>query len=287
MKNVLTIDGRTFVDMPIIDSSIELQVYDVDEQCIEGVKAKLASLYGDTTLVADGSKVTASELVPCAIVTCPALDNFSKPRYTAADVVRVIARLARDGDGCPWDRVQTHDSIRINMIEEAYEAVDAIDKRDLPNMREEFGDVFLQSVLQAEIAKKQGEFDFDDVCDELCKKLIGRHTFIFGQDCANSSSDALNLWERAKATEKNYDTPASQLRRMPQNFPALLLCEKTYKKLKKAGVAPDPQAMLQEAQKAGDLTKVIAAATALLADSGKDAEVELNGYIKGVIAELE
>lgn len=285
-RNILTLDGDAFLRMPVTDTSVALEVYGITTANAAAVKAKLIKLYGDVHVLADGKATTLSALGDAAAVELPAQADFAKKRYTAADVVRVIERLARDGDGCPWDRSQTHDSIRINMIEEAYEAVDAIDKRDLDNMCEEFGDVFLQSVLQSDIARRSGEFDFDDVCDGLCKKLIGRHTFIFGSETANNADEALVGWEKAKAVEKHYDGVADQLRKLPDNFPSLLLCEKTHKKLKKAGVPQSPDAELADALAACDYARVIAAATALLADGGKNAEVELNKLVKEKISKL-
>lgn len=285
-RNILTLDGDAFLRMPVTDTSVALEVYGITTANAAAVKAKLIKLYGDVHVFADGKATTLSALGDAAAVELPAQADFAKKRYTAADVVRVIERLARDGDGCPWDRSQTHDSIRINMIEEAYEAVDAIDKRDLDNMCEEFGDVFLQSVLQSDIARRSGEFDFDDVCDGLCKKLIGRHTFIFGSETANNADEALVGWEKAKAVEKHYDGVADQLRKLPDNFPSLLLCEKTHKKLKKAGVPQSPDTELADALAACDYARVIAAATALLADGGKNAEVELNKLVKEKISKL-
>lgn len=285
-RNILTLDGDAFLRMPVTDTSVALEVYGITTANAAAVKAKLIKLYGDVHVLADGKATTLSALGDAAAVELPAQADFAKKRYTAADVVRVIERLARDGDGCPWDRSQTHDSIRINMIEEAYEAVDAIDKRDLDNMCEEFGDVFLQSVLQSDIARRSGEFDFDDVCDGLCKKLIGRHTFIFGSETANNADEALVGWEKAKAVEKHYDGVADQLRKLPDNFPSLLLCEKTHKKLKKAGVPQSPDTELADALAACDYARVIAAATALLADGGKNAEVELNKLVKEKISKL-
>lgn len=285
-RNILTLDGDAFLRMPVTDTSVALEVYGITTANAAAVKAKLIKLYGDVHVLADGKATTLSALGDAAAVELPAQADFAKKRYTAADVVRVIERLARDGDGCPWDRSQTHDSIRINMIEEAYEAVDAIDKRDLDNMCEEFGDVFLQSVLQSDIARRSGEFDFDDVCDGLCKKLIGRHTFIFGSETANNADEALVGWEKAKAVEKHYDGVADQLRKLPDNFPLLLLCEKTHKKLKKAGVPQSPDTELADALAACDYARVIAAATALLADGGKNAEVELNKLVKEKISKL-
>ncbi len=285
-RNILTLDGDAFLRMPVTDTSVALEVYGITAANAAAVKAKLIKLYGDVHVLADGKATPLSAVGDAAAVELPAQADFAKKRYTAADVVRVIERLARDGDGCPWDRSQTHDSIRINMIEEAYEAVDAIDKRDLDNMCEEFGDVFLQSVLQSDIARRSGEFDFDDVCDGLCKKLIGRHTFIFGSETANNADEALVGWEKAKAVEKHYDGVADQLRKLPDNFPSLLLCEKTHKKLKKAGVPQSPDAELTDALAACDYARVIAAATALLADGGKNAEVELNKLVKEKISKL-
>ncbi|MDE6293256.1 MAG: hypothetical protein K2L88_01385 [Clostridiales bacterium] len=276
MKNTLTVDGATFLRLPIIDTSLALCVYDITPDISERVNSKLRSLYG-REFAADG----ATE------ISVPPEREFNKQRYNAADAMRVTARLTREGDGCPWDRAQTHESIRINMIEEAYEAVDAIDKRDIPNMREEFGDVLLQSLLQSDIARRAGEFDFDDVCDELCKKLIGRHTFIFGDDNATNPDEALTLWEKAKGIEKNYDSVKTQLSKLPDNFPALLLAQKTYKKLKKAGYKSDPKAELDNAIANADYVAAIDACVALLADGGMDSEVELNKRVKAKISDIK
>lgn len=285
-KNIVILDGDTFLRTPVIDTSLDLEVVEAKARFKE-IKAKLVKLYGDVQVVADGKATKLADVKAASVIECRAQEDFNKQRYTAADAVRVTERLARDGDGCPWDRVQTHESIRINMVEEAYEAVDAIDKHDLDNMCEEFGDVFLQSILQSDIARRAGEFDFNDVCDGLCKKLIGRHTFIFGNDAkANNADEALVGWEKAKSVEKHYVSVADQIKKLPENFPSLLLCEKVHKKLKKAGVPQDPESELDEAMAAHDYVKVIAAATALLADDGKDAEIELNKHVKNKIEGL-
>lgn len=276
MKNTLNVDGATFLRLPIVDTSLALHVYDITPDIFVQVKSKLHSLYGRELIEDMASEIS----VP------PELD-FNKQRYNAADALRVIARLTRDGDGCPWDRAQTHESIRINLIEEAYEAVDAIDKRDVPNMREEFGDVFLQSILQSDIARRAGEFDFDDVCDELCKKLISRHSWIFADDSAANADEALTAWEKNKGVEKHYDGVKNQLERLPGNFPSLLYAQKTYKKLKKAGYQSDPQAELDAAIAKGDYTAAIDACVALLADGGMDAEVELNKRVKAKISDIK
>lgn len=119
-----------------------------------------------------------------------------------AAFVDTIAAL-RAPDGCPWDREQTHDSIAHNMIEEAYEAVDAIEKRDLKHLREELGDVLLQVVLQSQIAADAGEFDVADVCQDVNEKMIRRHPHVFGSVHASSANEVLDIWDKVKTGERN------------------------------------------------------------------------------------
>lgn len=283
-NNTLSADEKTFLRLPVTDTSLGLRVTDINN--FAAVKNKLIKLYGDVEIIADGEKTGLSECDGASEIYVPPQPEFRKNRYNVIDAVRVTERLTWEDGGCPWDKAQTHESIRINMIEEAYEAVDAIDKKDVPNMREEFGDVLLQSVLQSDIARRAGEFDFADVCDELCKKLIGRHTFIFGEDSAQNPDEALNLWEKAKGAEKHYDTVKTQLSRLPDSFPALLYSQKTNKKLKKAGIKFDAQKLLAAALESKDYAAALDAITALMSEEGKDAEVELNKLVKAKIEKL-
>ena len=101
-------------------------------------------------------------------------------------------------DGCPWDREQTHESLRENMLEEAQEAVDAINAGDMANLQEELGDVLLQVVFHAKLAEKAGIFTLDDVIRGLCTKLVGRHTHVFGGEKAASAEEALQIWQKNK-----------------------------------------------------------------------------------------
>lgn len=117
------------------------------------------------------------------------------------DFVKTIARL-RAPDGCPWDRKQTHESIKDNMLEEAQEAVDAIDNNDLVNLQEELGDVLLQVVLQSQIAADAGEFTIEDVCRSVNEKIIRRHPHVFGNRTAKDASDVEAIWQEVKAQEK-------------------------------------------------------------------------------------
>ena len=113
-----------------------------------------------------------------------------------------IAALRAPG-GCPWDREQTHTSIAHNMIEEAYEAVDAIEHNDIAHLREELGDVLLQVVLQSQIASDAGEFTVAEVCRDVNEKMIRRHPHVFGDKTASSSGEVLDIWDSVKNEERN------------------------------------------------------------------------------------
>ncbi len=204
-----------------------------------------------------------------------------KERYDFNDLLLVMKRLTAP-DGCPWDKAQTHDSIRINMLEEAYEAVDALTRRDVANMREELGDVLLQVVFHCDMAERDGEFTLGDVVDELVKKLVFRHPHVFGEVKASDSAEALSAWEGAKAVEKSYSTLAEQLSRLPENFPALLKAQKTYKKSKKAGANLSGEAatatvrrILDGGLHADNAGEFLLAATAAASEAGADCEVAL------------
>lgn len=157
--------------------------------------------------------------------------------------VATIAAL-RAPDGCPWDRAQTHKSIAHNMIEEAYEAVDAIEADDVTHMREELGDVLLQVVLQSQIAADDGEFTIDDVCAEVNAKMIRRHPHVFGDLQAANASEVLDLWDQVKMAEKDGADRAADdageqreglLNGVPTSFPALMQAQKISRKAAAAG----------------------------------------------------
>ena len=147
-------------------------------------------------------------------------------------LVDIIAVL-RSENGCPWDREQTHKSLRPNMLEEAYEAVDAIDEGNIPNLREELGDVLLQVILHAQIAKDEGEFDIEDVARELSEKLIHRHPHVFGTEHVNSADDVVVNWDKLKKEEKTYRK--SVLDGISKSQSALMSAQKISKKVVKVG----------------------------------------------------
>jgi len=162
------------------------------------------------------------------------ISAFDKTRFNFGDLVEIMYRL-RDPDGCPWDRAQTNKSIRRNIIEEAYELVEAVDLDDGGKMCEEAGDVMLQSVLTAAIACEREMFDVNDVITGLCDKLISRHTHIFGKDKAESAEDALKFWDKAKAKEKHYGSVKDKIDSVPVTFGALMYANKVQKYIGKTG----------------------------------------------------
>ena len=178
---------------------------------------------------------TEPELAPAPIapIDHPCFDDF----------VATIAAL-RAPDGCPWDRAQTYRSIAHNMIEEAYEAVDAIEAVDVAHLREELGDVLLQVVLQSQIASDAGEFDIDDVCADVNEKMVRRHPHVFGEAQAANAGDVLDLWDRVKMAEKGAADEAADgagerreglLDGVPTSFPALMQAQKISRKAAAAG----------------------------------------------------
>ena len=153
-----------------------------------------------------------------------------KQQYTADDLAAIIAILRDPENGCPWDKVQTHTSIRMNFLEEAYEAVDAIDLDDPELMCEELGDVLMQVVFHAQIEREAGHFTFAEVCDGVCRKLIERHPHIFGGD------ESIKDWDSLKNKEKGRLTLTDELESVPKVLPALMRAAKLQKRAARYGV---------------------------------------------------
>lgn len=149
-------------------------------------------------------------------------------------LVDIIAKLRSPG-GCPWDREQTHASLRAGLIEEAYEVVEAINSGDDANLREELGDLLLQSVFHAQIATEEGRFNFDDVARAISEKLIRRHPHVFGADRCADSAEVLRKWDDIKRAEKGAKANASALDGISNGLPALMRAEKVQKKAARVG----------------------------------------------------
>lgn len=157
-----------------------------------------------------------------------------KEHYQVYDLVRIMS-LLRDRDGCPWDLEQTHQSIRKNLIEEAYEVVEAIDADNPGMLCEELGDLLLQVVFHSRISEETGDFSIDDVADGICKKLILRHPHIFGDVAVNNSNQVLENWDEIKKKEKGQTTVSQTLHSVPKLLPALMRSQKVQKRAAKSG----------------------------------------------------
>lgn len=164
-----------------------------------------------------------------------AIDFDFKENYNIDDLVNIMKILRAPG-GCVWDAEQTHESIKNNLLEEAYEAVDAIVCDDSNMLREELGDVLMQVVFHSRISEENNGFNFDDVCDEVCKKLIYRHPHVFSDVQVENSEDVLKNWEALKQKEKSQATYTDTLKSVPMSFPALMRAQKVQKRAAKSGM---------------------------------------------------
>lgn len=162
------------------------------------------------------------------------LDFLCKESYDLRDFVALITFL-RSPDGCPWDQVQTHESIRRNFLEETYEVCEAIDAGDTAHLKEELGDVLMQVVFHAGIEADAGRFDMDDVCDGVVKKLLYRHPHVFGDGQAETADTVPASWEQLKRQEKGQKTTADALDAVARSLPGLWRAEKIQKKAAEAG----------------------------------------------------
>ena len=220
--------------------------------------------------------------------------NFTlKDTYDMDDLLAIM-KLLRAPGGCPWDLEQTNQSIRHDFIEEVYEACEAIDLRDDTLLTEELGDVLLQVVFHAEIASETDRFQFGDVVDGVCKKLIIRHPHIFGglRLETGTSDEVLKNWDIVKQETKQQTTYTETLEAVPKSFPALMRAEKVMKRAKKAGMdwrsagaamdelSKETEELSEASAGQGDafrkLGDVLFAAVALARQLGVDPELALN-----------
>lgn len=161
--------------------------------------------------------------------------NFPpKQRYDIGDLLKIM-KLLRGGDGCPWDREQDHHSIRKNFLEETYEVIEAIDKEDPDLLKEELGDVLMQVVFHAQMEDEEGRFNFSDVCDGVCKKLIERHPHVFAEVTVENSKEVLANWDQIKRQTKGQNSTTETLKSVPAVLPALMRSEKVQHRAAKCG----------------------------------------------------
>ena len=157
-----------------------------------------------------------------------------KEKYDLTDFIRIIDVLRSPG-GCPWDIKQTHESLKRNAVEEAWEVCDAIDEGSMEHLREELGDLLMQVIFHASIEKEKGGFDLDDVSDEAVKKLIHRHPHVFADTKADTPEEVLANWDAIKRADRGQKSVASAMDGIPKGLPGLMRSEKIQNKAAKLG----------------------------------------------------
>ena len=181
-----------------------------------------------------------------------------KNRYTFDDLTAIM-QILRSEQGCPWDREQTHLSIRENLIEEAYEVIEGIDNDDKELIKEELGDVLFQIMFHSRIEEEQGNFTVEDVIDGVSRKMVHRHPHIFSDRRLDTTSQVLDAWDKIKAEEKSRVSLTDKLRSIPRQFPALIRSQKIAEKGIKAGKIDLTAA--EALEEAGELLSALQAET--------------------------
>ena len=283
--------------LPYLDTAAVLVVTELDDAILAGeLKLKLSEFYPDDFVCLFGPSHTP--IAFCELDRQPVYDAATQVVFPASaaldkktacfgDIRRMMARLTAP-DGCPWDKAQTHGSIRQNLIEEAYEAVDAIDGGNIDDMIEELGDVFLQAVFHCDIGARTGECTLGEVMSNLLNKLYFRHTHIFGDVRAADAKEALGAWESAKAEEKSYTSVYDILCRMPKGFPAALRAGKAVKKAVKGGDDLTEASLKESAAAAirqGDYADALFCLCGAAALGGVEPETAVNARLKTFIEE--
>ena len=276
-----------------LDTDAALYISELDNPLLAGeVKLKLQRFYPDDhpviLAVQQPSGSYVRRTVPLyaldrekgffasTVLFVPALPFEKKQTYGYEDLLYVLRRL-RAPDGCPWDREQTHESLKKDMREECYELMDAIDEQSDEHIIEECGDVLMNVLFHPIIGEEQGRYDDRDVTTEIVKKLIYRHPHVFGTVHVSSSEEVLKNWDALKQKEKGQQTVTATLRSVPRSFPALLRAEKVQKKARKVGF--DFDTARDAFYKIGEETQELQEAM----DAGRDIEKEMGDLLFAVM----
>lgn len=244
------VDGSSFdtLDIDINSDTIITQVY--NRRILSEIKISLSEVYGDDHMiyeihsagVEDDEKKQLipiyeldriEEVGPLTSLYVPKIEEKDKKTFDFNDLLGII-RLLRSENGCPWDMEQTHSSIRQCMIEEAYEAVDAIDRDDIDNLSEELGDVLLQVLLHSQIGYEEGEFDIYEVMSSLANKLIYRHPHVFNQKKLANSSEIVYNWNKLKYKQRGIQKISDKFKSLPK-IPTLMRSLKVQEKASEVG----------------------------------------------------
>ena len=270
--------------------SLPLVIYDVDNQFVASeVKLLLADRYGDEIPAykfknGNFTKIKLYEFdfendfdYSSALVI-DKLELIEKTRFDFDDLHNIVTIL-RSENGCPWDRAQTKESIRKDVLEEAYELVDTINRNDEDGMMEESGDLILQSVFTSIFAEERNTFTVRDVLSGICSKLIQRHTHIFGNDKATNAENALEIWDKNKQKEKGFENGGEYLDSVPKNFPALMRAQKVGSRAKKFNMDFDSAKAVFEKVKE-ELTEV----EECINDNNKNLAEELGDLLFAIVS---
>jgi len=212
--------------------------------------------------------------------------DSNKDNYSLDDLLDLM-KFLRSENGCPWDKEQPHQSIKKNVLEEAYEVVDAIDSDQPERLSDELGDLLLQVIFHSQMAKEKNEFDFGDVVDHLCKKLISRHTHLFGEnkEKATSPEMVLAIWDKNKKIEKKQHKQTQEMKEIPRVLPALQIAYKIQLKAKKVGFDWDERSdvIAKISEEIGEVEEAVQ----MVESSIENVAVEkLTGYKKAVELEI-
>ncbi|MEG1710817.1 MAG: nucleoside triphosphate pyrophosphohydrolase [Clostridia bacterium] len=250
-------------DIPLIIT----EVYDIDTA--SSVKLKLLESFDGIVEVSLFIKGELNKLPLCEIdrmsgydyattLYIPLTPIIEKKQFGYSDLISIL-RVLRGENGCSWDKAQTHKTIRHNTIEEAYELADAIDNNNIDGIIEETGDMLMQSLFHIEIGREEDEFDYSDVYTRLCKKLIFRHSHIFGTDKVSSAEEALKIWEKNKIIEKQLKTTTQNLLDVPMSMTALMRASKIQHRAAKVGFDWDnvQGAVDKVLEEIGEVTQVL------------------------------
>ncbi len=294
-----------------IDPSLPLLVTEIGSRLSAGeVKLALLDVYPpEMTVLVNGSACPLEALDRqkrydhLSYAFIPESPMAARNRYTFSDLLDVMARLRRPGDGCPWDLEQTNKSLREYIIEEAYELVDAIDQGDDDRVADELGDVLLQVVFHAQVAKEHGAFAIGDVTTAICHKMITRHAHIFGDVRCETADDVLKSWEAIKKKEKGLLSAADSMRDIPGHLPSLMRAAKVQKKARQVGfdwdsALPALEKVLEEADEVraeieagrdpeGELGDLLFAAVNAARLAGAQPELALNQATEKFVRRFE
>lgn len=286
------------------DVRVSTLVREIDSPMLAGdIKLRLSEHYPDELDIYISDAAGRIQSVPlceldrldeydhrmCALI--PAVRELDRlQRYDVRHLEEIMRRL-RDFDGCPWDREQTHESLKRYLVEEAYEAADAIDRDDPDDLYDELGDVLLQVIFHAEIARQFGEFELSDITTAICSKMIRRHPHVFGSACAEDADAVTDLWSELKKQEKQLSTGADTMKAVAGSLPALMRAAKVVKRaVQHGGVYPDVDAAWREwKQNASEKTlgNLLLALSARASQDAFEAELSLNSAIDRFISRFE